>query len=79
MINRALLDRITVDPDICHGKPSIRGLRYPLEHILEFLASGMSNDEILSDFEDLELEDLQACLLFAAELSKVKTISKLVA
>ncbi len=79
MINRALLDRITVDPDICHGKPSIRGLRYPVEHILEFLASGMSNDEILSDFEDLELEDLQACLLFAAELSKVKTISKLVA
>lgn len=79
MKDKDFLKRITIDPNICHGKPCLRGLRYPVEEILAYLASGMTNDEILSDFEDLELEDLQACLLFAAELSKVKTISKLVA
>lgn len=50
-----------------------------METVLELLASGMSHDEILEDYEDLELADLQASLLFAVELSKVKTISKLVA
>lgn len=62
MPDTSLLDRITVDPVICHGKPTIRGLRYPVENVLELLASGMTNDEILSDYEDLEPEDLQACL-----------------
>lgn len=79
MIYKDLIDRITIDQDVCHGKPSIRGLRYPVENILELLASGMTNDEILEDYEDLELADLQACILFAAKLSKVKNISKLVA
>jgi uncharacterized protein (DUF433 family) len=79
LINKDLLKRITVDPNICHGKPCIRGLRYPVETVLELLASGMSHDEILEDYEDLELADLQASLLFVVELSKVKTISKLVA
>jgi len=74
-----LIDRITVDKAICHGKPCIRGLRYPVETILELLASGMTNEEILEDYEDLEVQDIQACLLFAANLSKVKTIGKLVA
>jgi uncharacterized protein (DUF433 family) len=69
-----LLTRITVNPDICHGKPTVRGLRYPVENVLELLASCMTNAEILEDFEDLELEDLQACLLFAMQLSKVKHI-----
>lgn len=49
---RNLLDRITIDPQICHGKPVIRGLRYPVETLLE-LSSGMSIDEILADYEDL--------------------------
>ena len=79
MNNKDLLKRITVDSNICHGKPCIRGLRYPVETVLELLASGMSHEEILEDYEDLELADLQACLLFAVELSKVKTISQLVA
>jgi uncharacterized protein (DUF433 family) len=74
-----LLKRITVDPEICHGKPVIRGMRYPVENILELMASGMTNEEILADYEDLEEEDLQACLLFAAKLAKVKSISSLVA
>ena len=72
-----LLDRITINPEICHGKPIIRGLRYPVENILELLASGMTQKEILEDYEDLEAEDLQACLLFAAKLTKVKSISRI--
>ena len=74
-----LIKRIVVDENICHGKPVVRGLRYPVETILELMASGMTNQEILEDYEDLEAEDLQACLLFAIELTKVKNISRLVA
>ncbi len=47
-----LLERITINPDICHGKPCIRGLRYPVDMILELLSAGMSNAEILADYED---------------------------
>jgi uncharacterized protein (DUF433 family) len=57
-----LLQRITRKPDICHGKPTIRGLRYPVETMLDLLASGMSVDEILEDYSDLERDDLLACL-----------------
>ena len=57
-----LLSRITIDPAVCHRKPCIRGLRYPVETLLELLSSGMSNDEILADFEDLESADLLAVL-----------------
>ena len=59
-----LLARITIDPAICHGKPCIRGLRYPVETMLELLSSGMTIDEILADFEDLERDDLQAVLAY---------------
>jgi len=72
-----LLDRITIDPEICHGKPTIRGLRYPIEVILQLLSSGMSVDEILEDYEDLEREDIMAVLMYASKLSEVKSISKL--
>jgi uncharacterized protein (DUF433 family) len=64
--------RITIDPAICHGKPCIRGLRYPVESILEWLAGGMTIDEILADYEDLEREDVMAALSFAARLAHVK-------
>lgn len=69
-----LAERITIDPDICHGKPSIRGLRYPVETILELLSSGMTTEEILADYEDLEREDILAALAFATRLSQVKRI-----
>jgi uncharacterized protein (DUF433 family) len=72
-----LLQRITHDPDICHGKPCIRGLRYPVELILELLSSGMTTAEILADYEDLEAEDISAVLSFAARLSQVKSIHKI--
>lgn len=66
-----LLSRITMDPAIAHGKPVIRGLRYPVELILELLSSGMTIDEILADYDDLEREDILAALAFAARLSQV--------
>ncbi len=69
-----LTERITIDPDICHGKPTIRGLRYPVEMILELLSSGMTLDEILADYEDLEREDILAALAFATRLSQIKRI-----
>lgn len=72
-----LLKRITYSPDICHGKPCIRGLRYPVEFILELLSSGMTFGEILEDYDDLEQEDILAVLLFAARLSQVKSIYKI--
>ena len=69
--------RITVDPLLCHGKPCIRGLRYPVENVLEWLASGMSTEDILADYEDLEREDILAALSFAARLTRVKRLEHL--
>jgi uncharacterized protein (DUF433 family) len=74
-----MIDRITLDPAICHGKPCIRGLRYPVENVLEWLASGMSVEEILADYEDLEREDILAALAFAARLTHTKRFEALAA
>lgn len=60
------LDRITTEASVCHGKPVIRGLRYPVQMLLELLASGMSIGEVLADYPDLERDDLLATLEFAA-------------
>lgn len=76
-MENTLLQRITLAPNICHGKPCIRGLRYPVEFILELLSSGMSIEDILADYDDLERDDILATLLFAARLSQVKSIYKL--
>ncbi len=73
------LERITIDPAICHGKPCIRGLRYPVEMILELLSSGMSQEEVLADYEDLEPEDILAVLAYAARLSQTKRIQRIAA
>ncbi|MCL4706896.1 DUF433 domain-containing protein [bacterium] len=62
---KLLDERITIDPDICHGKPCIRGLRYPVEMILELLGSGMKTEKILADYDDFEHEDIRAALVFA--------------
>ncbi len=72
-------ERITTDPNICHGKPCIRGLRYPVEMILELLSSGMTTEEILADYEDLEREDILATLSFAARLSQIKRLEPVLA
>ncbi len=60
-----LTEGITINTEICHGNPTIRGLRYPVEMILELLSSGMTADQILSDYEDLERDDILAALSFA--------------
>ena len=70
------LERITIDPLVCHGKPCVRGLRYPVEHILEWLAGGMSIDDVLADYEDLEREDILAALAYAARLTHVNQIER---
>jgi uncharacterized protein (DUF433 family) len=74
-----LTKRITMNPEICHGKPVIRGLRYPVEFILELLGSGMSSEQILKDYEDLEREDILAALGYAARLTHVKRIEPVAA
>ena len=70
-----LLKRITIDPMICHGKPCLRGLRYPVEMVLELLSSGMSEAEILEDYPDLEPDDLRASLAYAARLARYRSHS----
>jgi uncharacterized protein (DUF433 family) len=72
-----LINRITVSQEICHGKPTIRGMRYPVELILDLLSSGMTHQEILNDYPSIEEEDIFACLAFASRLTKVKSYSKI--
>ncbi len=76
-MSEALLQRITLNPEICHGKPCIRNLRYPVEFLLELLSSGMTKEEILADYDDLEADDILASLLYAARLSQIKSIYKI--
>ncbi len=69
-----LLARITVDPVILHGKPAIRGLRYPVELILDLLAADMTPEAILADYPDLERDDIRAALAYAAQISRVQRL-----
>jgi len=68
MSEKHLLDRITVNPEVMVGKPTIRGLRITVEQILKALAGGVSVQDLLEDYPELEHEDIQAVLLYAAEL-----------
>lgn len=69
-----LLKRITIDPEVCHGKPTIRGMRYPVDSILEYLAAGDSIEDILTEFKELEREDILACFAYASASMKLKDI-----
>ena len=73
------LDRITINPEICHGKPVIRNTRYTVGLILDLLSAGMTEKDIVDDYPALDVRDIRACLAFASKLSKVKTIQKVVA
>ena len=64
MKNEELIQRITLNPAICFGKPTIRNMRYPVEMILDLLSAGMTQEEILADYPALEVADIQACLAF---------------
>ena len=65
MSEKELLTRITINPEICHGKPVVRSMRWPVEVVLDLLSSGMTKEEIVVDHPELELEDIQACLQYA--------------
>lgn len=69
-----LIKRITIDPEICHGKPTVRGSRLMVATILELMASDMTVDEILADYPALEIADIKACLQYAAMLAKFQSI-----
>jgi len=73
-MNNQLLSRITIDPEICHGKPVVRGMRYPVENLLELMASGMTMESLLNDYPDLEKEDFLACIEYAAKVIQIKGI-----
>jgi uncharacterized protein (DUF433 family) len=63
------LERITINPEICHGKPCIRSMRWPVEVILDMLSSEMTIEQILRDHSELEKEDILACLQYARLLA----------
>jgi uncharacterized protein (DUF433 family) len=69
-----LIDRIKINPEVCHGKPIIRDTRYTVECMIEYLAGGDTIEDILSEFKELEREDLLACLAFAAQSVRFKDI-----
>lgn len=72
----SLLNRITINPDICHGKPTNRNMSYPVGLILDLLSSGMTHEEIIEDYPAIQDEDIRACLAFVSRLTKVKSIHK---
>ncbi len=79
MSNADLLTRITENPAICHSKPCIRGLRYPVEFLLELMSGDMTTQQILADYPDLEADDLKAACAYAARLSQIKRVDPLAA
>jgi len=64
----ALIDRITINQDVCNGRPTIRGKRITVQTVLEFLGAGETVEEILHQYPSLEKEDIAACLQFASSL-----------
>lgn len=78
-MDKELLKRITINPEICYGKPTIRNTRYTVDLILDLLSSGMTEKEIIEDYPALEIKDIKACLAFASRLSKFKTVQSVVA
>lgn len=74
--NNLLLSRITINPNVCNGKPTIRNMRFTVTQLLELLASGMKQEELLNDYPYLEAGDINACLLYASKISDFKSLSK---
>lgn len=74
--SKDILSRITMDPAICHGKAVVRGMRWPVQSLLELMASGMTKEEIILDHPELEAEDFLACLAYAAKITEVKSIHR---
>lgn len=79
MENINFITRITINPEVSQGKPSIRNMRFTVAQLLELLAAGMTHEEILEDYPYLEQEDIVACLLYAARMANTKSIIPLAA
>lgn len=71
---RELLNRISIDPNVCFGKPCIRGHRIWVSLILDFLANGASVQDILQDYPQLEEADILACIAYAAEMTRERFV-----
>lgn len=74
MTHEDLLQRISIDPNVCGGKPCIRGHRIWVSLILDFLASGMTTEQVLAEYPQLAAEDIQACLAYASEMTRERTV-----
>ena len=74
MSREELLERISINPDICFGKPCIRGHRIWVSLILDFLANGASVQDILQDYPQLEESDVMACIAYGAEMSRERFV-----
>lgn len=74
MTHEELLQRISIDPAICGGKPCIRGHRIWVSLIVDFLAAGMTVEEILAEYPQLTVEDIRACLAYASEMTRERTV-----
>jgi len=77
MEEQNILVRITLNPTVCNGRPSIRNMRFTVAQMLELLAAGMSSKEILEDYPYIEQEDIDACLLYAALIANPQSIQPL--
>ena len=75
-MDNQLLNRITIDPNICHGKPTIRNKRYTVDLVLGLLSAGSTHEEILEDYPNLEEADILACLVYATKLTKYSSYTK---
>ena len=78
-MERTLLSRISINPHVGHGKPTIRNTRYLMESILEYLAGGDTVEDLLKEFPDLERADILACIAYATEVLKYKDVKNIVA
>ncbi len=74
-----LLKRISLNPKVCNGRPTVRNMRFTVAQMLELLASGMSHEEILADYPYIELDDIRACLLFASKMANAQSVLPLAA
>lgn len=67
-----LLDRITIEPELCHGKPCVRGMRFPVDVILEHLAAGDTAEDLTAEFPELEKDDILACIAYGAAAVRLR-------
>ena len=77
MEEQNILIRVTLNPTVCNGRPSIRNMRFTVAQMLELLAAGMSSEEILEDYPYIEQEDIDACLLYAALIANPQSVQPL--